>query len=352
MTLGQALESIGTLDREAMRGAQARLDSLTKPLGSLGRLEELIVRIAGINGAAMPRVDKKTVVIMCADNGVTAEGVSSCPKSVTASVAQNFTRGITGINVLSRKAGADIVVVDIGIDADVECEGIVSRKIRRGTRNMAQGPAMTREEALRAVETGIDVVAGLKRKGVNLLGTGEMGIGNTTTSSAVSAVLTGRPLDGLVGKGSGLTSEGLERKQEVIRRAIELNGPDPKDPLDVLAKLGGFDIAGLTGCFIGAAAHRIPVVIDGFISSAAALVAARIKPEARDFMLPSHGSAEPGSRAVLEAIGFKPLLNLDLRLGEGTGAALAFLLIDAAFAAYKEMGTFEDAEIERYKPLE
>lgn len=352
MTLQQALENIRPLDEKAMTAAQARLDSLTKPLGSLGRLEELIVRIAGINGSHLPKVDKKTVVIMCADNGVTDESVSSCPKSVTASVTLNFTRGITGINVLSRFAGADIMVVDIGIDADIENEGILNRKIARGTRNMAVGPAMTREEAIRAIETGIEIVAGLKQKGFNLLGTGEMGIGNTTTSSAVAAVLTGKPLESLVGKGSGLTREGLRKKQEVISRAISLNKPDPEDPLDVLSKLGGLDIAGLAGCFIGAAIHRIPVVIDGFISSVAALVAARLKSETTNFMLPSHGSAEPGSSAVLEAIGFNPLLNLDMRLGEGTGAALAFLLIDAAFAAYERMGTFGDAEIEQYQPLE
>lgn len=352
MTLKQALDSIVPLDPKAMQGAQARLDSLTKPLGSLGRLEEMIVRIAGINGSILPKTDKKTVVIMCADNGVTAEGVSSCPKSVTASVTLNFTRGITGINVLSRFAGADIIIVDIGVDSDIKNENIVSRKIARGTRNMAEGPAMTREEAIRAIETGIDIVEGLKHKGINLLGTGEMGIGNTTTSSAIAAVLTGKPLSVLVGKGSGLSREGLEKKQEVVRRAIELNKPDPGDALDVLSKLGGFDIAGLAGCFMGAAAHRMPIVIDGFISSVAALVAARIKPGVLDFMLPSHGSAEPGSSAVLEAIGFKPLLNLDMRVGEGTGAALAFLLIDAAFAAYEQMGTFNDAAIEQYQPLE
>jgi nicotinate-nucleotide--dimethylbenzimidazole phosphoribosyltransferase len=352
MNLHQALESVRPLDREAMSRARARLDSLTKPLGSLGRLEELVVQIAGINGTPFPRADKKTVVIMCADNGVTAEGVSSCPKSVTASVMLNFTRGITGINVLSRHAGADIVVVDVGVDACIESKGIVGKKIGMGTRNMAEGPAMTREEALRGIETGIDIVAGLKRKGTHLLGTGEMGIGNTTTSSAVAAVLTGKPLETLVGKGSGLSREGLAKKREVVRRASEINSPDPGDPLDVLSKLGGFDIAGLAGCFIGAAAHRIPVVIDGFISSAAALVAAAIKPEARDFMLPSHGSAEPGSAAVLEALGFRPMLDLGMRLGEGTGAALAFLLIDAALAAYTEMGTFDDAAIEQYQPLE
>lgn len=352
MTLQHAFDSIKPLDRRAMERAQARLDSLTKPLGSLGRLEELVVRIAGINGEAMPKVDKKTVIVMCADNGVTAEGVSSCPKSVTASVAHNFTRGITGINALSKHAGADIVIVDIGVDADIENAGILNKKIAKGTQNMAEGPAMTREEALRAIETGLEITEQLARRGTNLLGTGEMGIGNTTTSSAIAAVLTGKPLELLVGRGSGLTKEGLDKKRAVIGRAIGLNRPEPQDPLDVLSKLGGFDIAGLTGCFLGAAALRIPIVVDGFISSVAALLAARLAPLSAGFMIPSHGSAEPGSAAVMEALGFRPMLDLEMRLGEGTGAALQFLIIDAAFAAYERMGTFGDAEIEQYKPLE
>lgn len=352
MLLNRTLDKIKGLDMQAQAAAQARLDSLTKPLGSLGRLEWIVRQVAGITGKVRPDVDKKAIVIMCADNGVVEEGVSSCPKSVTASVTQNFARGITGINVLSSHAGADIVVVDIGVDAQLEGKGILDKKIRWGTGNIARGPAMTREEAVKAIETGIEVVCELHQKGINLLGTGEMGIGNTTTSSAVAAVLTGKPLEPLVGRGSGLTDDGLDSKIKVIRRAIEINQADPSDPLDVLSKLGGLDIAGLTGCYIGAAACRVPILIDGFIASVAALVAVRLKPETKQFMFASHGSAEPGSSAVHEAIGLEPLLMLGMRLGEGTGAAVAFHIIDAAFAAYNNMGTFGDAQIEQYKPLE
>ncbi len=352
MKLQQALESIHGINNDTVKKAQTRLDNLTKPLGSLGRLEDIVKQIAGITGEVFPKVDKKMVIIMCADNGVLDEGVSSCPKSVTSSVTRNFLKGFTGINVLTRHAGADVYVVDIGVDDDIDCEGILNRKIRKGTWNMAKGPAMTREEAVEAIETGIDVVRELKEKGINLLGTGEMGIGNTTTSSAITAVLTKEPLEELVGRGSGLTKEGLDNKVDVVKRSIALNSPDPEDPLDVLAKVGGFDIAGLVGCFIGAALYRVPILIDGFISAAAALTAVRMHPGIKAYILPSHGSAEPGTKAIMRAIGFEPYLNLGMRLGEGTGAAIAFHIIDAAFAAYTRMGTFGDAQIEQYVPLE
>jgi len=349
--LQETLNKIKSPDKDIQAKAQLRLDSLTKPLGSLGRLEEIAKQVVGITGRLHPSVDKKAIVIMCADNGVVEEGVSSCPKSVTAAVTQNFMKGITGVNVLSRHAGADIVVVDIGVDADIEAEGILKRKIRRGTGNIAKGPAMSVDEAIKAIETGIEVVDELADNGVNLFGTGEMGIGNTTTSSAIAAVLTGKPVASLVGRGAGLSDEGLKNKIAVIERAIEVNRPNPNDVLDVLSKLGGFDIAGLAGCFIGAAARRAPILIDGFIASVAALIAMKIKPETRKYMIASHGSAEPGSNAVLEALGLKPLLMLGMRLGEGTGAALAFHIVDAAITAYNNMGTFDDARIEQYKPL-
>jgi len=352
MLLQETLDKIGSLNSDIMAKAQERLNSLTKPLGSLGKLEDIAIRITGITGELFPKVDRKTVVIMCSDNGVIEEGVSSCPKSVTSSVTRNFTRGITGINVLSRHAGADIVVVDIGVDDEISVDGVLNRKIRKGTSNIAKGPAMTKEEAIRAMEVGIEIVTDLKNKGVNLLGTGEMGIGNTTTSSAVASVLTHSNVDCMVGKGAGLTRQAYENKISVVKRAISLNKPDANDPLDVLSKLGGFDIAGLAGCFIAAAALRIPVLIDGFISSVAALVAVKMKPEVKNFIFPSHGSAEPGSKRVLEEMGFEPMLNLGMRLGEGTGAALAFHIIDAAIAAYTKMGTFADAGIVDYIPLE
>lgn len=352
MLFEHTLNMVKDLDRELMAKAQIRLDSLSKPLGSLGRLEDIAKQIVGITGEMFPKVDKKMTVIMCSDNGVVEEGVSQVSKEVTASVTRNFMKGITGINVFTRHTGADMLVVDIGVDNDLDCQGVLDRKIRKGTWNIARGPAMSRDEAVKAIETGIEIVRDLKEQGVNLLGTGEMGIGNTTTSSAIACVLTGSPVEVMVGKGAGLTSEGLRKKISVVRQAIEINRPDPKDAVDVLAKVGGFDIAGLVGCFIGAAAYRIPILIDGFISSAAALVAVHIKPEVRDTMFPSHGSAEPGSQKVMEALGFDPMLNLGMRLGEGTGAALAFHLIDAAIAAYTRMGTFGDAEIEQYTPLE
>ncbi len=350
--LNDLLSKISPLDAAAMEAAQKRLDGLTKPLGSLGKLEKIIVRLAGIGGTAAPKADKKAVVVMCADNGVVEEGVSSCPKEVTATVTRNFTRGITGINVFSRLTNSKLVIVDIGVDARLPYNVILNRKIRNGTANMAKGPAMAYEEAVKAILTGVDIVRDLKAEGVNLLGTGEMGIGNTSTSSAVSTVLTGTQADTMVGVGSGLSSAAYVNKINVIKKAIEINRPDPEDAVDVLAKVGGLDIAGLTGCFLGAAIYRIPIVIDGFISATAALAATRLHSGTREFMIPSHGSAEPGNASVMKALDMEPMLNLDMRLGEGTGAALGYQVIDAAIAAYTQMGTFDDAEIEQYVPQE
>jgi len=347
----EILNKIRGINTQIMEEVQIRLDKLTKPLGSLGRLEDIVKQIAGITEQVSPDVDKKAVIIMCSDNGVVDEGVTQAPKSVTSSVTRNFMKGITGINVFTRHTGSDIFVVDIGVDDDIECPGIINRKIRKGTWNIAVGPAMTKEEAIRAIKTGIEIVAELKNKGYNLLGTGEMGIGNTTTSSAIAGVLTGAEAEDVVGRGAGLSSEGLKRKIQVVRQAIKINNPDKEDALDVLHKLGGFDIAGLVGCFIGAAAYRIPILIDGFISATAALLAVKIKLEIKEFLLPSHMSSEPGTKKVIDMLGLEPYLHLKMRLGEGTGAALAFHIIDAAIAAYKEMGTFDDAKIEQYVPL-
>ena len=235
--LKTALDSVKNLDTKAMEKAQSRLDSLTKPLGSLGRLEDIVKQIAGITGELFPAVDKKAVVIMCADNGVVEEGISSCPKSVTSAVTQNFMKGFTGINVFTRHTNSEIVVVDVGVDDDIDCPGVINKKIRNGTWNMSKGPAMTREEAVRAIETGIETVYRLKRNGANLLGTGEMGVGNTTTSSAVASVITGNTVEYMVGRGAGLSNEGLANKISVIKNAIEINKPDPDDALDVLAKV-------------------------------------------------------------------------------------------------------------------
>jgi nicotinate-nucleotide--dimethylbenzimidazole phosphoribosyltransferase len=334
-----------------MLKARKRLDSLSKPLGSLGRLEEMIVQLAGIWGRLDFKTDKRTVIIMCADNGVFDEGVSSCPKEVTRIVTNNFTRGLTGINVITRLVKSDTTIVDIGVDADFDSELILNRKIRKGTWNIARGPAMTRDEAIKAINVGIDIVKNLASDGYNLLGTGEMGIANTTTSSAIGAAFTGCKVYDIVGKGAGLTDEDLSKKVDVVKKALKINNPNPDDALDVLSKVGGFDIAGLTGCFLGAAICRIPIVIDGFISSAAALTAVRINPDVINYIFPSHGSAEPGSSIILDALGLKPLLNLSMRLGEGTGAAMSFNIFDAAISTFNEMGTFNDAGIEEYVPL-
>ncbi len=351
MKLQHYINNIEKINEEVVCDIQNRLDNLTKPLGSLGKLEEIVKRLGGILNTSIPKVDKRTIVIMCADNGVTDEGVSSCPKSVTATVTKNFLKGITGINVFSKHTSSDITVVDIGVDDDIQCSDIINRKIRKGTSNMLKGPAMTREEAEKAILIGIEIVKDLKEKGYNLLGTGEMGIGNTTTSSAVAAVLTSSEVEKMVGVGSGLSKAAYKNKIDVIKKSIELNKPDCKDPIDVLSKVGGFDIAGLVGVYLGSAYYKIPVVIDGFISATAALVAIKINPIAKDYIFPSHSSAEPGSKKIMEALGFEPTLNLDMRLGEGTGAALFFNIIDMAVNAYVEMGTFNDANIEPYKPL-
>lgn len=353
MKLDEAIELIRDLDKDSMKKAKMKLDNLTKPLGSLGKLEDIVQRLAGIFGCASPMVDKKAIIVMCADNGVYDEKVSSCPKEVTSSVTKNFTRGITGINVFAKMTGADLLVFDIGVDDDLSFySGIINKKIRRGTDNIVKGSAMTREEALTAIEIGIDAMGQLKEKGYNIVATGEMGIGNTTTSSAMAAVLMQISPYEVVGKGAGLTSDGLNNKIEVVKRSIEINKPNCNDPIDVISKVGGFDIAGLTGCFIGAAAYRIPIIIDGFISSVAALAAIKIEPKVRDFIFPSHASAEPGGMKVLSAMNFEPIFLLDMRLGEGTGAALAFMVFDAATEAYNKMGTFEDAIIEQYIPLD
>lgn len=333
-------------DEDAMEEARRRLDRLTKPRGSLGRLEELAVRVAGMTGRARQHLARKAVVLMAADHGVAREDVSAYPQSVTAQMVTNFLRGGAAINVLARRAGARVVVVDMGVA--VELPGhpdLLTRKIAPGTRSIAQGPAMTREEVRAAIETGVEVAGEQIRQGAELLATGDMGIGNTTAASAIAAALLGRRVEEVTGRGTGLDDRGLARKVAVIERAIAVNRPDPRDPLDALTKLGGYEISGLVGVILKGAAERVPVVIDGFISGAAALVAVRLCPAARAYLLAAHRSAEPGHRAVLEALDLTPLLDLGLRLGEGTGAVLAMHLVDAALALLDEMATFEEAGV-------
>lgn len=342
---------INELDYKIMNKVQERLDNLTKPLGSLGMLEELVKRLSGISSELYPDISKKKVVIMCADNGVVDEGISQSGKDITSIVTKNFTKGITGINVLSNFANAEILIVDIGVENDFNSKKILNRKIAMGTKNITKEPAMSQREVERAIEVGISIMKDLKKEGVGLVATGEMGIGNTTTSSAIASVLIKKPVEEMTGRGAGLTKEGLQRKKEVIKKAILINKPDENNPIDVLRKLGGYDIAGIVGLYIGAAIYRLPILIDGFISVVAALVAIIFEPKVKSFIFATHASAEPGNKIVMDFLGLKPFLHLDMRLGEGTGATLAFNIFDAAVYTYKNMGTFKKAKIKKYIPL-
>jgi len=338
--------SVPLLAPEWRARAVARLNSLTKPLGSLGRLEEIAARLVAIREEERPRCTKKVIFTLAADHGVTDEGVSAYPRAVTGQMVLNFLAGGAAINVLSRHGGIEVVVVDIGVDGDFgEVENLVHTKVRRGTRNMTKEPAMNEGELNSALGIGIELAAKAEKEGNTLIGTGEMGIGNTTAASAITSVLTGWPVAQVTGRGTGLDEPGLTRKIEVIERALEVNRPDPSDPLDLLRKVGGLEIAGLTGLIIGAASRRIPVVIDGFISTSAAAIACALEPKVRQFLFAGHRSSEPGHAALLEFIGDTPLLDLQMRLGEGTGAALAMSLIDAAAKIYDEMATFSSAGV-------
>lgn len=343
--LERTLKAIEPQDKKAVENAWKRLDSLTKPIASLGELEHIAAKIAGMTGKIYNKINKKNIIIMCGDNGVVEEGVSSCPQKITRTVSINFTRGITGVNVLSDFVKSDITVVNLGIKGEVDNPKIVNRKIMDGTKNMVNGPAMSREECIKAIEAGIETVNDLVKKGYNLFGTGEMGIGNTTTSAAVLSVLGELDVEHVTGRGSGLLDEQFENKKRVIEKAIKVNNPNKDDVIDVLSKVGGLDIAGLCGCFIGAAKNKVPIVIDGFIASAAALCAYRLNPLVKDYILPSHLSAEPGAIYMMKEIGLEPMLNLRMRLGEGTGCALAFNIIEAALYVMENMGTYDDANI-------
>ncbi len=343
--LEETLRRIGSLDAVAMRAAAARQDSLTKPPGALGVLEEISMKIAGITGEPCPQPGGKAVIVMAADHGVTREGVSLYPSEVTAQMVANFLAGGAAINVLSRHAGASVRIVDIGVSSPVAGEGLVARKIRSGTADMATGPAMSRAEAVAALEVGIEVAGEEISRGVALLATGDMGIGNTTAASAITACIIGLDPVEVTGRGTGIDDAGLERKASVIRRALEVNRPDPGDALDVLSKVGGLEIAGIAGIMLAAAAARRPVLVDGFISAAGALIAAGLHPQAADFMLASHLSVERGHAAILERLGLHPIIRANMRLGEGTGAALAFFLVDASLKILSEMATFDEAGI-------
>ena len=350
--LSNTIEMIKPRDKKAMAQARARQDTLTKPPGSLGRLEELSIQLAGIQGEPVPQIRHKAIITMAGDHGVVAEGIGNWPQSVTAQMVSNFLSGGAGINVLARQTGVRLIVVDIGVVAELETDArLLSRKIAPGTRNMAVGAAMSGEQAVRAIETGIEIVTDEVAKGLNIVGTGDMGIGNTTASSAISAVMMGKPAAEVTGRGTGIDDKQLAHKIAVIERALAANHPDPGRPLEVLAKVGGFEIGGLVGVMLAAAAHRIPVVIDGFISGAAALIASALSPALKDFLIAAHVSAEVGHPLLLEHLGLKPLLDLGMRLGEGTGAALGIFLAEAAARVLAEMSTFAEAGVsERNEP--
>lgn len=349
MNYEEALRMIEPLNREAMLQCTKRWDSIAKPLRSLGKLEMGIIQIAGITGSVKIELDKKALVIMCADNGVVAEGVTQSTSEVTSIVSENFLDMNSCACVMAKQAGATVFPIDIGINRDTKLPN--NKKVAYGTNNILKGHAMTRQQAIQAIEAGIDTVFELKEKGYQMIATGEMGIGNTTTSSAIASVLLDLPVETVTGKGAGLSNAGLIRKIEVIKKAIMKNKPDKDDPVDVLAKLGGYDIAGLVGVFIGGAAARIPIVIDGFISSVAALIAKRLEPKVFDFMMPSHVSKENAGQLLLDAIGLRPYITCDMCLGEGTGAITLFPLLDMGLAVYNRMSTFEQIEMEAYQPL-
>ena len=344
--LSQALKQIKPLDREAMQKARVRQDELTKPQGSLGRLEDLSIKIAGIKGKTVRGFEHKAIVTMAADHGVVTEGVTLYPQGVTRQMVFNFLSGGAGINVLARFIGARVVVVDMGVIGGFEPHpDIVCKMIDFGTKDMTKGSAMTRQQAVDAIDAGVEVVEAEIAKGLDIVGTGDMGIGNTTASSAICAAITGEAVEKVTGRGEGLDDKQVAHKVEVIQKALKLNKPDPRDPIDVLSKVGGFEIGGLAGVMLGAAAQHIPVVIDGFISGAAALIATELAPGLKDYLIAAHLSAESGHRVLLEYLGLTPLLDLEMRLGEGTGAALGITIVEAAVKTLAEMATFAEAGV-------
>lgn len=350
MTLEETMQKIRPVDAAAMTAAKQHWDGLGKPLGSLGRLEKALIQIAGIQRTGDVHIDRKALVIMCADNGVVEEGVTQCGQEVTATVAENFLDEKSCVAIMCRRAGTKICPVDIGMAVDTP--RVEKRKIAYGTKNMAKEPAMTREQAVAAIEVGIAKAEELHAQGYEILATGEMGIGNTTTSSAMTAVYLGLDVETVTGRGAGLSSHGLQRKIHAIKQAIAVNQPDPEDPLDVLAKVGGLDIAGMCGLFLGGAAQQMPVVMDGFISQVAALTAMRLVPECADYILASHVSEEPGANILLKALEKDAFLTCRMRLGEGSGAVALFPILDFASDIYHKMSTFVQADIVEYQPLD
>jgi nicotinate-nucleotide--dimethylbenzimidazole phosphoribosyltransferase len=347
----ETIQKITPINFKLTEKARKRLDNLTKPQGSLGRLEDFAGQIVGISGNLNPEIKRKVILVMAGDHGVAQERVSAFPQEVTFQMVYNFIRGGAGINVLARHIGADVLVVDMGVAKDFASEkGLIIKKIAYGTKNIAQGPAMSRDEAERAIIAGIEVFEDeLSRKGIDIVGLGEMGIANTTPSSAIVACLTKSKVEEVTSQGTGINEDQLKNKIRVIKQAIEINHPNLEDGLDVLSKIGGFEIGGLVGCILAAAAHRVPIVIDGFISCASALIAIKLAPLVKDYIFASHNSVEKGHKIALKYIGKVPMFDLGMRLGEGTGAALGISFIEAGVKILTQMATFTDAEVENKK---
>lgn len=339
------IDNINSTDKEIQRKARKRVDSLAKPLGSLGKLEEIAIKVTGITNKMKNTFEKKCVIIFCSDNGVFEEGIASTPQYVTLAQTINFTKGLSGVGVIAKQNGSDLMVVDIGINSNLKVPGVIHKKIRRGTYNIAKGPAMSEEECITAILTGVESVKKAIDEGYEILGVGEMGIANTSTSSAILISLQECSIEKAVGRGSGLTNNSFDKKKAIIKQALDINNPDKNDPIDVLTKVGGFDIAAMVGAFLGAAYYKVPIVIDGFISAVAALVASRLNSNVRDYLFSSHLSQEIGYSLAIKELELQPMVNLDMRLGEGSGCPIAFTIIDTANAILRDMSTFEESGI-------
>jgi len=346
MSIEEIISRIQPLDQEAMSSARARQDVLTKPQGSLGRLENLSIQMAGITGKVRSKIHHKVVTVMAGDHGVVAEGVSAFPQEVTPQMVLNFLYGGAAINVLSKHVGARVVIVDMGVASPMEAHPqLISRRVGSGTGNIAKGPAMTRAQAEESILSGVEIVEAEIARGLDILATGDMGIGNTTPSAAIACVVTGKSASEIVGRGTGVDDEGLRRKILAVENALKVNQPNAQDGLDFLSKVGGFEIGGLAGAILGAAANRRPVVIDGFISTAAAIIAATLAPQVKEYLIAAHCSQELGHRLMMEWLGVTPLLDMHMRLGEGTGAALAISIVEASCKILDEMATFGEAGV-------
>lgn len=344
--LNEVLKGIKGIDEKAVLKAKERVDSLAKPLGSLGKLEDIAIRLAGITGNILNEVNKKCVIIMSSDNGVVEEGIASAPQCVTLLQTKNFIRGNTGVATLAKANGTDLLVFDVGINSDEVIEGVIDRKISKGTKNIYKEPAMTYDEAKKSLEIGIEATKIAKDRGYKILGVGEMGIGNTTTSAASLKALIGCETASVVGKGGGINRESFERKKAIVEDVIKKHSVNSNDPIDIISKVGGYDIGAMTGVFLGAAFYRIPVVIDGFISVVAALLANKLNPLVKEFCFTSHKSEEIGYNLAIKELGLEPMLDLNMRLGEGSGCPIAFSVIEFSMAMMNNMATFKEGEID------